>query len=97
MFTTKSLKVYYYALVADISYQSRRIGLKDQWAAVIAEDIVKSYQIDRTNRVMQAIEDQNIASEMHAYFRNIAKSIPEQLTYTDFREGICMSLRLGDD
>ena len=57
MFATKSLKVHYYALVADISYQSRRIGLKDQWAAVIAEDIVKSYQIDRTSKVMEAIVD----------------------------------------
>ena len=34
---------------------------------------------------------------MHAYFRNIHKSVPEQLTYRDFSEGICMALRLGDD
>lgn len=57
MFATRGLKVHYHALVADISYQSRRIGLKDQWAAVIAEDIIKAYQIDRTSKVMEAIVD----------------------------------------
>ena len=97
VFSTNKLKLSYQGLIQDISYQSRKIGVKDQWAARIAEDIVKSYQIDRTNRGMQAVDDTNVAAEIHAYFLFCCKTIPEQLTWVDFDEGICKSLGLCQD
>jgi hypothetical protein len=37
--------IFWYDFLRDLEYQHRSIGVKDQWAAEIAEDMVKSYQV----------------------------------------------------
>ena len=58
--------------VNDLAYQDRGLGVLDQWAAVVAEDIVKSFQVRLVmegNR--QAMHNNEVGTELYAFFKRM--------------------------
>jgi hypothetical protein len=97
LFNTNAFKVRYFQLIKDLGYMQRGIGLKDQWAAIIAEDITKAYQTYLTlENGEPPMVDEQVAGDMHGFFQRACRQSSDFMMPEDFRE-ICSTVRLWDD
>ena len=58
----------------DLGYQQRKIGIKDQWASKIAEDIVKGYQVYLIQNLELPMTDYDAPGQMQSYFIRTCQS-----------------------
>lgn len=62
---------------------------------MIAEDIVKAYQVKLFEDRQLPMTENDVASQMHAYFLRMCQSHADTLTFTDFSY-IMTSMQLWD-
>ena len=98
LFNTNDFTVRYFQLIQDLGYMQRGIGLKDQWAAIIAEDITKAYQIFLTiDNCQSPMDDAAVAGDMHGFFQRVCTQSRDYMTADDFKHAVCETIGLWED
>lgn len=83
----KVQQIHWYKFFTDLAYQHRNLGMKDQWAAVFAENVTKSLMRKHvTQNAKMPFRDDEIESLMKDFFtQNKRQGDTDQIDFGTFQ------------